>query len=443
MTLILSGSLPMWAQQLASIIPLAALIEFIDISHKLHVFELTGAVPLWGWPVTPAGARLLLSSEDTEHACNLDSPERSAVLECFDGRHGDRYPSSTPTTTRLWCSAHSMNHVVDNTHENMRQPGMRPQRLEFFRLTDRAPLSSRAVTGKAIRRGNHISTLLAETRSGVPRYIALSIFGWLGLTTLLVLSFVHGLWVAAAYLIIVPFTGLMICNTHGSGPRQLLNGNERGRHDRVVVAAGSINSPVWWAFYGESMSTNSLLNRPLRRNGTTYWPRFSRLLLQTLIVGQWALVLASSALINWNAYIISIWIIFCALASSHLYSPDVATQDWLWYKCNIEAKRIRADFSSRRAMLSALVYINPDTAEGRTAWIDPILSRSSPDRQEWETALLQYIKQGKSVDAIPLDKHWRKWIVEGVEMGEKIKVVLWNAKRQPHPTARVVQVQGA
>lgn len=30
-----------WGQQLASVVPLAALLEFIDLQQKLHVFELT------------------------------------------------------------------------------------------------------------------------------------------------------------------------------------------------------------------------------------------------------------------------------------------------------------------------------------------------------------------------------------------------------------------
>jgi hypothetical protein len=35
-----------WEQQLAGIVPLSALIEFIDLATKLHIFELTGTVPM-------------------------------------------------------------------------------------------------------------------------------------------------------------------------------------------------------------------------------------------------------------------------------------------------------------------------------------------------------------------------------------------------------------
>ena len=420
----ISGSLPVAAQQLASIIPLSALIEFIDIGSKLHVFELTGSVPHWQWPVTPAGARVLLSNENTEDECTLDHPERSAVLECFDGRHGDRYPSSTPTTTRLWCFAHSVDRVVRNEHRNMEQPSMRPQRLELFRLIDRVALAGVATMGKAGSKKNYIGRALAALRSGATRYIALNIFGWLAWATLTALSLMSSLWVAAAYLLLIPSTGLIIFNTHGSRPRQLLNGNERGKYDRLVVATASLNSPKWFAFYGESIATNSLLSRPLLRHRCTYWPNFFRILLQLFILAQWGLVLASCVLTDWNAFFISVWIAFCAIASSYIYPPGTAARDWLRCKCNIDVKRIRADFSSRRAMLSVLVYINPDTVEGRTAWIDPILSKSSTDRQEWEAALLQYIEHREQTETIPFEKYWWKWIVEGVKVGEKIKMEL-------------------
>lgn len=41
---ILKGS--SWATELAEILSLSALIGFIDTPGKLHIFELTGAVPL-------------------------------------------------------------------------------------------------------------------------------------------------------------------------------------------------------------------------------------------------------------------------------------------------------------------------------------------------------------------------------------------------------------
>ena len=80
-----------WLQQLAGILPLCALIEFIDNATKLHVFQLNRSVPIWNWPVTPAGARLLLSSGglSADEACHLDQAGQSPVLHCIDGRYGD------------------------------------------------------------------------------------------------------------------------------------------------------------------------------------------------------------------------------------------------------------------------------------------------------------------------------------------------------------------
>jgi hypothetical protein len=40
-------ALPVWAQQLAGILSLAALIDVIDIKMRLHLYELHGSVPLW------------------------------------------------------------------------------------------------------------------------------------------------------------------------------------------------------------------------------------------------------------------------------------------------------------------------------------------------------------------------------------------------------------
>ena len=36
-----------WKQKLAGILPLSGLIEVIDVGMKIHLYELTGRVPLW------------------------------------------------------------------------------------------------------------------------------------------------------------------------------------------------------------------------------------------------------------------------------------------------------------------------------------------------------------------------------------------------------------
>ena len=127
--------IPGWTQQLAGILPLLALIEFIDVSVKLHLYELTGLIPLWNWPITPAGARLLLSSEDTYNACYLDRPSRSAVLHCIDGKYGDLYPCIALTTTRLCLYTKPDVVLVPNESPNCTTTAARKQQLTVVHMT--------------------------------------------------------------------------------------------------------------------------------------------------------------------------------------------------------------------------------------------------------------------------------------------------------------------
>ena len=402
-------SLPVWAQQLASIIPFLALIEFIDVRSKLHIFELSGRVPLWSWPITPAGARCLFSKEDSQDSCILDHPGRSPVLECLDGRHGDHYPSSTPTTSRLCCSSQALTCVIDNEHYDRDLTGARPQRLDVFRV-DRIPGNE----------SNCRSSLAVPPwMNSSSRYLLLNVLGSIFWILAFVFSIVARSWVAALYLLLIPLTGLIVGITHGGRPRQLRAG--RGEYERLIVATESLNSSNWWAFHGESMTLNALLNQPLLRRKTVGWPCFWRIILQACIAGQWILVLVASSLADWNALVISIWIAFSAIASSHLYPSTVAARDWLHHVCKIRIKRIQAEFSSRRAMLAALVVVNPDTVEQKMAWIDPILSKSSSDRAEWQAALLEHIRCRDKTEKMPAEKYWWKWIVEGVCIGERLR----------------------
>jgi len=131
---IIIPSLSIWLQQLAGILPLTALIEFIDIPTKLRVFELSGSVSLWNWPITPVGARLFLLDEYTAYACCLDEAGYSQTIHCIDGRHGDCYPSSSPATMRLGMSTQGIDTKVSNTSVNMKDVEARKQRLEVFNI---------------------------------------------------------------------------------------------------------------------------------------------------------------------------------------------------------------------------------------------------------------------------------------------------------------------
>ncbi|KAK1453449.1 hypothetical protein CMEL01_05108 [Colletotrichum melonis] len=81
-------NLPPWAQQFTGILPLTALIEFIEEAAKLHVFELSELTPAWCWPISPKGARVLLSTDDTTNACCLDRPCAVPTLHCMDAKFG-------------------------------------------------------------------------------------------------------------------------------------------------------------------------------------------------------------------------------------------------------------------------------------------------------------------------------------------------------------------
>ncbi|KAK1718249.1 hypothetical protein BDP67DRAFT_504976 [Colletotrichum lupini] len=107
---------PPWAQQLVGILPLTALIESIEEAAKLHVFELSGLTPAWCWPISPKGARLLLSTDDTTNACCLDRPGAVHTLHCMDTKFGLKialWPleielGSKSSTCMLWKMKHPM-----------------------------------------------------------------------------------------------------------------------------------------------------------------------------------------------------------------------------------------------------------------------------------------------------------------------------------------------
>ena len=119
---------------------------------------------------------------------------------------------------------------------------------------------------------------------------------------------------------------------------------------------------------------NSLLIKPLYRAGITTVPRLLRPLLQLLIGGQWMLAVGSCVLQDWSSLLISFWLAFCVCASTYAYPPESGVQDWLQYHCNLSITHVQAEFSSRRSMLSAMLYLNPDSKERRTDWITPLLA---------------------------------------------------------------------
>ncbi|KAL6822025.1 hypothetical protein J3E69DRAFT_316543 [Trichoderma sp. SZMC 28015] len=392
--------LPAWAAQLAGILPLTGLFELIDASEKLHSLELAAAVPLWNWPITPAMARSLFSNDNVD-ACYLDSVRQSQTLHCIDGRFGDLYPSSTPTTSLMCGQTRKPATIIHNSWLQKETLRGRKQKLKVIVLMKNLDQP--------------------QPRLSIPSsaHLWMSILGWLCWAGASITSLYARLYIAAAYLALIPLTGATIGLTHGNAPRQLLDTTLD--YERMIIATHSLNGTDWYAFYGESKLLNTLLNRPLCRVNARPSGRFPLgLLLRLLIAGQWVLSVGSCALRDWNAIIIFAWLMFCTLYSAFVYPLQVCVQDWLRQSCNLSAECIDVEFTTRRSMLSALVCLNPDTKEKRTDWIDPIL-RPSEDRELWETELLKYIVTKRTPDDAIVDKYWWKFIQEGHTVGDKMK----------------------
>ena len=386
-----------WLQQLAGILPLCALVEFIDVATKLHIFELNRSVPIWNWPVTPTGARLLLSSggSTADNECYLDQVGHSPVLHCIDGRYGDWYPSNTQATTRMCTSKPSAYTFVPNPSPNMADLQARKQRLEVISLRRLkwTPRQSRrkvestclALCDQAIRRIRSQHSIMYSLTSGIGWIL------WIGATTV---CFMSRLYIAGVYLLLMPLTGIVVSYTHGGKPRRLLD-RRPSPFKRLVVTTSSLNGNSWQAFYGESNTLNSLLNKPLVRIAPSSTSVPLRLLLRLLIACQWALALGSCALQDWNALVVSFWIGYCAFVASYAYPPVKAARDWLEFSCNHVIEITSAEFSTRRSMLGALIYLNPDSGERSTSWINPILADCA-DRRAWESAFFSLKQEGNA-----------------------------------------------
>lgn len=406
--------LEVWSQQLASILPLAALLEFVDVAKKLHVFQLSGFNPAWNWPMTPEGARLLLSDEDTSDACCLDLPSRAAELHCMDCKFGNFYPCSAPTTTRFYMKASKPDVRLDNHWPNTWSSRARKNRLDFF-LVRRCD---------AQQTGRHVLQILRGSKSTL--LFTVTALGWLFLLALVLTSLLGSLFIAASYLILMPFTGLAVIIRFGGQPRDLLGMDEPGNIDRMVVVTNSLNSSDWSAFYGPKDPVNGLLNRPLLEPERPRRERLSGWMIRFCTAGQWCLALASCVLQNWDAFVITLWIVFCSLVTTYIYPPELAAQDWLASACGLELIRIKVPFTSRRAMLAALVYLNPD--QENTGWLDPILSKTHKERYDWESSVLAYSKR-QPISPQFEKEYWFKYVEEGVEMGMRIRLEMEKQQR--------------
>jgi hypothetical protein len=442
-----------WVAELAGILPLSALIDFIDIPPKLHIFQLAGAAPLWSWPVTPAGSRLLLSDDKSlQQGCYLDRYGNSVALLGLDGRWGERYNLASPETVRLCVTSHRAC-TIDNLHGNMNDDDKRIQNLEVIYVSRLQPPNRHELSSSWLR---HV--FLDPWWMYSPRYLATSILGWITLLGMIAMCIILQTYLAMAFLLVVPLTGTVIFALYGSSPRGLLVTEPVSgkRYNRLILVAEHVNAADWIVFYGESTIVNSLLNRPLEPRGPRKsWStsRILRLILRILILGQWAAALGAAATKDWNSYFICFWIAFCIIVHSYVIPAESEAKEWMHSCAKIQFDRYQTQLSSRRALLNTIVALNPDTFqpddqtnlfEAAIKWVNPILEQGD-DRSKWEHATQEAMNEAPrefSHEYLASDlcrgikgnflssewnksyenNYWRRFIPEGIYMAAKIRL---------------------
>ncbi|EFX06365.1 hypothetical protein CMQ_6686 [Grosmannia clavigera kw1407] len=430
-----------WASELAGILPLSALIDFVAIPPKLHVLELSGAVPLWSWVITPAGSRVLLARRPqfASPGCCQDRFGTTIALETLDGRYGERYFASNPETLRLVLAAHPIIQI-ENRHDNMTTglgSDLRIQALEVVHITRRDP-NHCPLPSSSIWRRIFVNFL----RNASSSYLAIALLGWGLLICTVVASFILEAWIALAFLSLIPVTGVVIVALYGRQPRQLLVGKP-SIFNRLLVVSEHMNSTDWLVVYGESTVVNSLLNRPLEPTGPPLSPAVIEAfywLLHIFIMGQWALALGAAVTKNSNAYIICFWIAFSIFSHVYLVTPEKGVRDWSKGYANLRVKRYGIKVSSRRALLNTIVALNPDTfsvdeagtpdmtsfhSEG-IKWIDPVLTRSD-SRTMWEKATREAMTEAQlQIAAVDISYAWtRDWAKDMTSMVNAIPMSRW------------------
>jgi hypothetical protein len=438
-----------WVSELAGILPLSALIDFLDIPTKLHLFQLVGGVPLWSWPVTPGGSRLLLSDDEAlQRTCYLDRHGNSTALLAMDGYYGETYFIANPETVRLCVSSQPAT-PIQNTHANMDAPD-RIQTIDIIHVT-RSP-NAHAISdrwlGSAFRDFWWMHSLY---------YLAVSISGWALLAGMVVMCIILQTWIALAFLLVVPVTGSVISALYGATPRDLLekdpkDPNKPQRYSRLILVGEHGNVANWTVFYGDSIYLNSLLNRPLEPKGPqapAAVRRLLRLALSVFILGQWAIAIAATATKTWNSYFICFWVTFCIFTQAYVISAEASVQDWMASCAGIKVHRYTTRVSSRRALLNTVLALNPNTfplldavqqTDDRTRlyedglkWLDNVL-KAGPSRTEWQEASREAMVEAANLApgvAFPsaqwlqnyprVQKYWSPYIPEGVELAAKIK----------------------
>lgn len=412
-----------WVSQLAGILPLSALIDFLDVPRILHVFELTGRMPLWCWTITPSGSRLLLAERGARDICCLDRFENGHKPLCLDGRFGDMYPMASGQTLNMCLRGTKCRDIV-NTHPNIAaEADKRPQLLEIVSVKRIKSLPSifedvqscGKTQGSAScgtpQQGSTAPTRLCRLGAILPawsashqpsyggKYVMATIFGWAVWSLLIIFTVLTNCWITLAFLSVVVLAGITVVSIFGCQPRKP---GERGSsaYNRLVLAAYHMNDTNWKVFFGESAVVNSLLNWPLlrRKHREPHWALV--LALRALIFCQWALAVGAAAKQGWDAYLITFWIMFCIPMQMSVFSSEDCVRNWLESSTKVCLERSRITVSSRRALINAVIALNPDTfpehvemeAQGverldyaAMLWVDAIL-KPGPGRAQWQEA---------------------------------------------------------
>ena len=361
------------------ILPLSALIDFTDPEQILHFYQLSGRGMMWNWVITPACARLIVSHDGTR-ACYLDQGSAVPPLFCLDGRWGDCYPCSNPSTIRACIGAAAKKRNTDlpppkSNHLKSNAPKSEPVRPQRLRII---------LVSRAKSKGNPVWYRATVSVSGLVFLAAL-------VTTILA-----ELYKATVYLIVVLATGIVIRSSCGHRAR-LITEQPPPSYERLVVVADNFNEDEWTAFIGPNVLLNPLLNRPLQQIHPPTRRRLRQLqrLLYVLVAFQWILTIVVSGYQDWNAFVVFAWIALCALTSSFVYSEHSSAKSWLDSN-GLQLEKVDVELSSRRSMLSLLVALNPDTLKPTSLglkWIDYILAPSDDDRKKWQNALLGCLKE--------------------------------------------------
>ncbi|KAI1371119.1 hypothetical protein F4677DRAFT_436394 [Hypoxylon crocopeplum] len=440
-----------WVSELAGILPLSALIDFIDVPARLHIFQLSGSTPLWSSPITPAGSRLLLSDDSSlDQSCHLDRHGNSISLLGLDGRYGGKYYISSPETIRLCVGSHRPC-MIDNLHNNMNGDDLRLQNLEIVHVSRLQNHTRHQLSPSWLRRVFVQSPWLSSVH-----YLAVSIFGWVILLAMIVMSIILQTYLSLAFLILMPLTGIVVLALYGINPRGLLV-DSSSDFNRLILVAEHENTMNWTVFYGESTVLNSLLNRPLKPLGRQpTHTALLRIVLRIFILGQWALAIGSSAVKDWDAYFITFWIAFCIFVQAYIIPAEREAKQWMKSYAGIEIQRYQTQLSSRRALLNTVMALNPDTFalspgaqeedrtklyDGAMRWIDPILEQG-PSRTRWEEATLKAMNEAakkytpedtqgenSNIAGSPSTEweqeyrrdYWAPFIIEGIYMARKIR----------------------